>query len=557
MRRKMLVKKIVAYLLVGSILMNMPCMAANMQYVNAADEEITTETNVEEQENIEESYTDADTTREEIPDENDVDADEEEESSEVVELEALPSDDNMNETSDETCEPEEELLKESDSGNYDIKMAFDVLTLVNKYRVKAGAASISMDLHLYQTAELRAKEITEKFSHTRPDGTGCFTAFPSNQVSMGENLAQGYATASSVMYAWMKDDEHKSTILNKNYKSVGIACYYVPGSQYGYYWVQCFGDTIDTNIYLEEDHYTTEFPAVYNGVDYSAVYDYNYYIKRYPSLLTKYGNSSEKIFKQFINYGISHGKQASADFNVYYYKNRYVDLRNLYGNDLTSYYLHYIQHGRAEGRNAKTKSGLVGSVTVLNGVDYSVVFDYNYYINHNEDVKALYNGDDIGALTYFVNTGMEKGHQAIESFDVHAYACKYYSLRKQYKNDLKKYYLQYMRYGCSAGKTATGVKVMKGGPTAYKGINYSPVFSVGYYAYKNPDLFDAFGYDDAQYLKHFINLGMKEGRLASKEFVVLRYKKRYPDLLNSYGNDLKKYYIHYIEFGKAEGRIGN
>ena len=47
---------------------------------------------------------------------------------------------------------------------------------------------------------------------------------------------------------------------------------------------------------------------------------------------------------------------------------------------MKSYYMHYIASGKKEGRAGTGCKTLQGAVTVYNGVDYSAVFDYNYYI---------------------------------------------------------------------------------------------------------------------------------------------------------------------------------
>ena len=70
-------------------------------------------------------------------------------------------------------------------------------------------------------------------------------------------------------------------------------------------------------------------------------------------------------------------------------------------------------------------------------------------------------------------------------------------------------------------------------------------------------MYRAFGSDDTAVLKHFVNYGMKEGRIAKSDFNVRAYKARYADLQNAFGDDNQKYYLHYINYGIKEKRIGN
>ncbi|MGN0496593.1 MAG: glycoside hydrolase family 5 protein [Lachnospiraceae bacterium] len=298
-------------------------------------------------------------------------------------------------------------------------------------------------------------------------------------------------------------------------------------------------------------------PNVYNGVDYSSVYDYDYYISKYSDLKNVFGGNKSKAIAHFVNYGMKEGRQGCANFNVTYYKNRYVDLRNSCGKNLPLYYKHYMTSGKKEGRDGKTAcTSIIGQVTKLNGVDYSAVYNYSYYLNKYSDLKKVFNNDDIGALTHFVNYGMKEGRQGCANFNVTSYAYKYYDLRKVFKNDKQKYYLHYIKSGKKEGRIAIGTTTMQGGPVSYSGVNYSAVFNVGYYANKYADLRKAFGFDDDAYLKHFVNSGMNEGRQGSTNFNVVNYKNRYKDLQKIFGNDLKKYYIHYINYGKKEGRNG-
>lgn len=91
----------------------------------------------------------------------------------------------------------------------------------------------------------------------------------------------------------------------------------------------------------------------YNGKDYSAVYDKEYYLGVHEDLQQRLGNNAGLLIRHFIEYGMKEGRQACEDFNVHAYKNRYEDLQKAFGNDLKAYYIHYIDYGKKEGRNAK------------------------------------------------------------------------------------------------------------------------------------------------------------------------------------------------------------
>ncbi len=163
--------------------------------------------------------------------------------------------------------------------------------------------------------------------------------------------------------------------------------------------------------------------TVLNGVDYSPVYNFSYYVSTYPDLEQLYGSDPAGALRHFVQYGMKEGRQGSSSFDVNVYKENYADLRAAFGSDLTKYYMHYIQYGKNEGRNAATKISSGSSVSgnsqaVLNGVDYSAVYDFNYYINKYPDIKAAYGNNPAGALQHFVQYGMNEGRQGSASFYV-------------------------------------------------------------------------------------------------------------------------------------------
>ena len=88
----------------------------------------------------------------------------------------------------------------------------------------------------------------------------------------------------------------------------------------------------------------------------------------------------------------------------------------------------------------------------------------------------------------------------------------------------------------------------------HNGIDYSLVFNPTFYANRYGDLKKAFGSDSKKLFNHFVQYGMKEGRVASVGFNVQAYKSRYLDLQNAFGSNLPKYYEHYIRYGEKEKR---
>jgi hypothetical protein len=88
----------------------------------------------------------------------------------------------------------------------------------------------------------------------------------------------------------------------------------------------------------------------------------------------------------------------------------------------------------------------------------------------------------------------------------------------------------------------------------YGEVNYLKVFDAAYYKQMNPDVVAVLGDSDEAAFQHFIDYGMGEGRIASRNFNVQTYKSSYADLRAAFGDDLTAYYMHYIQYGFYEGR---
>lgn len=116
-----------------------------------------------------------------------------------------------------------------------------VIALVNSYRSQNGLSSVTYDATLAKAANVRAKELVSSFSHTRPNGTRCFTAFDEAGVSYrgaGENIAMGQSSAEEVMNDWMKSEGHRENILNANFTKIAVGVY--EDSDGRLYWAQEF-----------------------------------------------------------------------------------------------------------------------------------------------------------------------------------------------------------------------------------------------------------------------------------------------------------------------------
>ncbi|MBQ3433381.1 hypothetical protein IJG22_03775, partial [Candidatus Saccharibacteria bacterium] len=120
----------------------------------------------------------------------------------------------------------------------------EVLTLVNKIRVKNKLEQLAWGTTCESAADTRAKETITLYAHMRPDGSSWDTVCPapnSGGVS-GENLAIGNAAVSpaSVVALWMGSESHRANILNPDYTNLAVGFVYEPDTTYRTYWSQFF-----------------------------------------------------------------------------------------------------------------------------------------------------------------------------------------------------------------------------------------------------------------------------------------------------------------------------
>ncbi len=131
---------------------------------------------------------------------------------------------------------------------------WEVLKIVNKERTGKGLAPLSMIRSLQAANDVRAKEIFTSFSHTRPDGSDCFTALQGiSYNSAGENIAAGYVSPEKVMVSWMNSHGHKANIMSGSFTHIGVGYYYNGGGYYRNYWTQMFiGSCKPTSISVDK-----------------------------------------------------------------------------------------------------------------------------------------------------------------------------------------------------------------------------------------------------------------------------------------------------------------
>ena len=129
------------------------------------------------------------------------------------------------------------------------KWRYEVLSLVNQERVRNGLEKLTWGDTCADAAEVRAEEIVQVYSHTRPDGSSWDTACiePNDNAityTEGENLVAGNSAVSpeTAVAAWMNSEKHRENILNPNYTKLAVGFYFDATTQYRTHWSQYFSN---------------------------------------------------------------------------------------------------------------------------------------------------------------------------------------------------------------------------------------------------------------------------------------------------------------------------
>lgn len=114
--------------------------------------------------------------------------------------------------------------------------ALKAYNLVNEEREAAGLGTLVWDSNLESTSDVRARECSQSFSHTRPNNQPWYTV--NSDIMGGENLAFGYDNAQEVVEGWMNSPTHRENILYPTFTKVSISIFEKDGTLY---WAQEFG----------------------------------------------------------------------------------------------------------------------------------------------------------------------------------------------------------------------------------------------------------------------------------------------------------------------------
>lgn len=102
----------------------------------------------------------------------------------------------------------------------------ELLELVNNARKERGLNPFTYKSEWQAGADQRAVDLTQNFSHKRPDGRPLYTAYTDHGFdcfSAAECCAKGYGNAKAVFNGWKNSEKHWAALMNETPQDVVIA----------------------------------------------------------------------------------------------------------------------------------------------------------------------------------------------------------------------------------------------------------------------------------------------------------------------------------------------
>lgn len=132
--------------------------------------------------------------------------------------------------------------------------ADQIIELTNKKRAENGLPNLVYNQELSQAALAKAQDMfaNDYWAHYGPQGRtpwSFINASGYKYIFAGENLARDFDDPASVVNAWMNSPSHRSNLLDKNFREIGVAVSYgkLSGKE-GTLVVQMFGTSPNSGI---------------------------------------------------------------------------------------------------------------------------------------------------------------------------------------------------------------------------------------------------------------------------------------------------------------------
>lgn len=275
-----------------------------------------------------------------------------------------------------------------------------LMTLVLSMLIGAGTVSAATNPTTYDGVNY-ARVYSYKYYTTNvhpelagEDGADVLKYFVQNGIPAGEQAISGFS---------VKSYRNANHDLREQY-----------GSNYRSYILQYIRKGYkEDRVKTGTDDRIADPVTTYNGKSYDRVYDFHYYMDRYPSLRSKYQFDDAGAIAYFVTKGMSKKHQAISSFNVMWYYNDKPLMRYMCGQTWSRYYEYYQKSGYKSWKPREVTT-LQKPITYYKygskKYDLSQIYDFEYFTHHNASAAKFWTKqDDAGAVKYFVKTGMLQG----------------------------------------------------------------------------------------------------------------------------------------------------
>lgn len=110
-------------------------------------------------------------------------------------------------------------------------------------KTKSGVRTFIYDEEAAESGRYPCGRNRKLFSHTRPDGTTCFSVLAEQDIfyrSVAENIAAGQSSAEQVINSWWNSPGHKQNMMNASLTHLGVGYSQDTNGYFRHYWVQLF-----------------------------------------------------------------------------------------------------------------------------------------------------------------------------------------------------------------------------------------------------------------------------------------------------------------------------
>nr|MCR4929179.1 DUF4214 domain-containing protein [Lachnospiraceae bacterium] len=135
--------------------------------------------------------------------------------------------------------------------------------------------------------------------------------------------------------------------------------------------------------------------CVFDGIDYSKVFDYDYFVKNNPTVVGYYTLDPvknppkfEDMFYYFSRYGMDMGLPSSPNFNLEEYKAAHPELVAMYGDDNRAYYTYFCVVGDSDPAQVKAFVGRFYSIILGREGDEAGLSDWTNKLLFKEKTGA-------------------------------------------------------------------------------------------------------------------------------------------------------------------------